>query len=156
MTSQCTPSLATHWDKTGLSQNSKKQTKQRSRRATSTWQDSDAQGHSFEDSIVLILDSMKEEWQKPTSVYCERSFLNRRGGLWHQLSATYNLVLRSFPRRLNAHSQLVSVDLNRSHDRERQVSQWLHRKALLIMTTSFFTPCMSRAVLRDKSHCCSH
>uniref|UniRef100_A0A3Q2WAM7 Heat shock protein family A (Hsp70) member 12A.1 n=1 Tax=Haplochromis burtoni TaxID=8153 RepID=A0A3Q2WAM7_HAPBU len=52
-------------------------------------------------------------------IHCERPLLNRGGGLRHQLSASYNPVLTSLSRRLNAqsHSQPGPSDLRKSHYR---------------------------------------
>ncbi|KAL3972435.1 transcription elongation factor S-II [Sarotherodon galilaeus] len=97
------------------------------RRATSTGQDSAVhlhlkdKGHSFEDANVHILDR-EDRWfergvKEAIYVHCERPSLNRGGGLRHQLSAIYNPVLSSLPRRLNAHSHPGPSDLRKSHDR---------------------------------------
>ncbi|KAL3978929.1 G2/M phase-specific E3 ubiquitin-protein ligase [Sarotherodon galilaeus] len=97
------------------------------RRATSTGQDSAVhlhlkdKGHSFEDANVHILDR-EDRWfergvKEAIYVHCERPSLNRGGCLRHQLSAIYNPVLRSLPRRLNTHSHPGPSDLRKSHDR---------------------------------------
>lgn len=64
--------------------------------------------YSFEDRNVHILDS------KPSMSNWINHFLNRGGGLEHHLSATYNAVLRSFPRQINPCSHLDPCDPNDS------------------------------------------
>ena len=79
------------------------------RRATSSGQDSAVHlhlkdtGHSFEDSNVHVL-AREERWFErgvKEAIYTklEKPSLNRGGGLRHNLSATYNAVLSSLPRR---------------------------------------------------------
>ena len=58
------------------------------------------------------------EWGVKESIYLklEQPSLNRGGGLRHQLSATYNAVLKSLPRKLNHSLHLSSWDTSDSHD----------------------------------------
>lgn len=45
---------------------------------------------------------------------CDRPSLNRGGGVWHHLAATYNVALASLPRQFNTHSH--SCDPNVTQD----------------------------------------
>ena len=67
-------------------------------------------GHSFEDDNVHVLD-WEDRWfekavREAIYVKLEQPSLNRRGGLTHQLSDTYNAVLKSLPRKLTHSSHL--------------------------------------------------
>ncbi|XP_060756448.1 uncharacterized protein LOC132867510 [Neoarius graeffei] len=101
------------------------------RRASSSGQDSavylhlNNKGHSFQDSNVRIL-AREDCWyergvKEAIFVNLERPSLNRGGGLRHNLSATYNAVLGTLPRQLNAH-QNPAVFSGSQEDRENQHS----------------------------------
>ncbi|CAI5693976.1 unnamed protein product [Oreochromis niloticus] len=114
------------------------------RRATSTGQDSAVhlhlkdKGHSFEDANVHILDR-EDRWfergvKEAIYVHCERPSLNRGGGLRHQLSAIYNPVLSSLPRRLYAHSHPGPSDLRNSHDKVTLLHVESHKNLMSVHT----------------------
>ena len=85
------------------------------RRASSSGQDSavhlhlEDKGHSFEDGNVHIL-AREDRWfergvKEAIFVNLEKPSLNRGGGLRHNLSSTYNAVLRSLPRHFDTHQK---------------------------------------------------
>lgn len=105
------------------------------RRANSTEQDTavhlhlKGKGHSFEDGDVHIL-AKEDRWfergvKEITFVNLEQLSLNRGGGLRHNLSATYNTVLRSIPRRLN--TRLKSQAPNDPHYHNNRTEKHLTR-----------------------------
>lgn len=71
------------------------------------------------------------EWEieEANFVHWEQLLLNIRGGLQHQLSATWKAVLRSLPRHFNPYSHLEHVTLNNSHN--GTVRQWLTKDSHL-------------------------
>ena len=96
------------------------------RRATSSGQDSAVHlhlkdtGHSFEDSNVQVL-AREERWfergvKEAIFTRLEKPSLNRGGGLRHNLSATYNVVLNSLPRKFPRQPHPGSCDHNTSHE----------------------------------------
>lgn len=78
-------------------------------RSTSTWQDSAVHPHLMDKGLLMFTFwTEKTDGLKASERVCSlwTAIFQQRGGLKHQLSATYNDILRSLPRRLNLHSHL--------------------------------------------------